>query len=164
MWIVLWLRLKVRQAEISMTKKICTFAFLFGISLSLLNCSGTENKSETKQAVSKLPVLAFTDSSSFDFGTVQEGAVVEHTFRFKNEGEYPLILNNITSSCGCTTPEWPKEPIAANDTSSIRVRFDTKHKAGPQVKTITVYANTEPAYAELRLKGIVNAEPKPLAE
>ncbi|MCE7042578.1 DUF1573 domain-containing protein [Dyadobacter sp. CY312] len=145
-------------------KKICTFAFLFGISISLLSCSGTEKKSESKQAGSKLPVLALMDSSSYDFGTVQEGAVVEHTFRFRNDGEFPLILNNITSSCGCTTPEWPKEPIEANATSSIKVRFDTKNKSGPQVKTITVYANTEPAYSELRLRGIVNAAPKPAAE
>ena len=144
-----------------MIKKIGKYALFLGLALPLLNCSGTENKGETKQAVSKLPVLAFTDSTSFNFGSVQEGAVVEHTFRFKNEGEYPLILNNITTSCGCTTPEWPKQPIAANDTSSIKVRFDTKHKPGPQVKTITVYANTDPAYSELHLKGIVNAEGKP---
>jgi len=145
-------------------KKICMFAFLFGISLFLLNCSGTENKSESKQAGSKLPVLALIDSSSYDFGTVQEGAVVEHTFRFRNDGEYPLILSNITSSCGCTTPEWPKEPIESKATSNIKVRFDTRNKSGPQVKTITVYANTEPAYSELRLKGIVNVVAKPAAE
>jgi len=108
--------------------------------------------------------MALLDSASFDFGSIQEGAVVEHTFRFKNEGEYPLILNNITSSCGCTTPEWPKEPIGPNATSSIKVRFDSKNKSGPQVKTITVYANTEPAYSELRLKGIVNSAPKPAEE
>jgi hypothetical protein len=145
-------------------KKICTFAFLFGISLSLLNCSGTEKNSESKQAGSKLPVLALLDSSSYDFGTVQEGEVVEHTFRFRNDGQYPLILSNITSSCGCTTPEWPKEPIATNTTSSIKVRFDTRNKSGPQVKTITVYANTEPAYSELQLKGIVSVVAKPAAE
>lgn len=140
-------------------RKIGAVALFLGIGLTLLNCTGTENKSESKQAGSKLPVLALKDSASFDFGTVTEGEVVEHTFHFKNEGTYPLILNNITSSCGCTTPEWPKQPIPSQDTSSIRVRFDTKNKVGPQVKTITVYANTESAYSELRLKGIVNAKP-----
>lgn len=108
-----------------------------------------------------MPVFALVDSASYDFGTIEEGAIVEHEFKFKNEGEYPLILNNISSSCGCTTPEWPKEPIGPDQTSSIKVRFDSKNKSGPQVKTITVYANTEPAYSELRLKGIVNAAPKP---
>ena len=143
-------------------KKIFALVSLLALSVVFINCSGTEKKNESKTG-SKLPVMTLTDSSSFDFGTIQEGEIVEHTFNFKNEGEYPLILNNITSSCGCTTPEWPKEPIGPNATSSIKVRFDSKNKSGPQVKTITVYANTEPAYSELRLKGIVNAAPKPAA-
>lgn len=133
------------------------------MALAFFNCSKVENKNEEKQADSKMPVFALIDSASYEFGTVEEGAIVEHSFRFRNDGEYPLILNNISSSCGCTTPEWPKDPIGPKQTSSIKVRFDTKHKAGPQVKTITVYANTEPAYSELRLKGIVNAAPKPAA-
>ena len=108
-----------------------------------------------------MPVLTLLDSASFDFGTIKEGEIVEHTFNFQNDGPYPLILNNITSSCGCTTPEWPKEPISPNAKASIKVRFDSKNKSGPQVKTITVYANTEPAYSELRLRGIVTALPKP---
>jgi len=132
-----------------------------GITLAFFGCSKSEKKSEEKQADSKMPVFTLVDSSSYDFGTINEGAVVEHDFKFRNDGEYPLILNNITSSCGCTTPEWPKEPIGPKQTSSIKVRFDSKNKSGPQVKTITVYANTEPAYSELRLRGIVNAAPKP---
>lgn len=108
-----------------------------------------------------MPVFALIDSASYNFNTIEEGAVVEHEFKFRNDGEYPLILNNITSSCGCTTPEWPKEPIESKQTSSIKVRFDSKNKSGAQVKTITVYANTEPAYTELRLRGFVNAAAKP---
>lgn len=145
-------------------KRIFSFVFLLTVSVVFVSCSGSEKKGENKQVDSKLPVLTLLDSSSYDFGTIQEGAVVEHIFNFKNDGEYPLILNNITSSCGCTTPEWPKEPINPKATSSIKVRFDSKNKSGPQVKTITVYANTEPAYSELRLKGIVTAAPKPTAE
>jgi hypothetical protein len=137
-------------------KQIFIFVFIATASV-LLGCSKSENKDSEKQANSKLPVFALIDSADYDFGTIREGAIVEHDFKFKNEGEYPLILNNISSSCGCTTPEWPKEPIGPNQTASIKVRFDSKHKSGPQVKTVTVYANTEPAYTELRLKGIVNA-------
>jgi hypothetical protein len=143
-------------------KKIFAFASLLMVSVAFWNCSGTEKKDQS-QAGAKMPVMTLTDSASYDFGTIQEGEVVEHTFNFRNDGQYPLILNNITSSCGCTTPEWPKEPISPKATSSIKVRFDSKNRSGPQVKTITVYANTEPAYSELRLKGIVNAAPKPAA-
>ena len=122
-------------------KKVSLF-IVIGLVSCFLSCSKSENKNEGKEATGKAPVLTLLDSASYDFGTVNEGAVVEHDFKFKNNGEYPLILNNITSSCGCTTPEWPKEPIGPNETSSIKVRFDTKNKSGPQVKTITVYANT----------------------
>jgi hypothetical protein len=141
-------------------KKVTLFIAIVFVG-SFLSCSKSEERSGDKEATGKAPVLVLLDSASYDFGTVNEGAVVEHDFRFKNSGAYPLILNNITSSCGCTTPEWPKEPIGPNESSSIKVRFDTKNKSGPQVKTITVYANTEPAYSELRLRGIINTVPKP---
>lgn len=143
-------------------KKVALFAFL-GMAVAFAGCSNNDKKGGEKQANSKLPVFTLIDSAAYDFGMIQEGAIVEHEFKFRNDGEYPLILNNISSSCGCTTPEWPKDPIGPQQTSSIKVRFDSKHKAGPQVKTVTVYANTEPAYTELRLKGIVNAAAQPAA-
>ena len=105
----------------------------------------------------KLPVMAMLDSTTHQFGVIAEGDVVEHSFRFKNDGEFPLIINNVTASCGCTIPEWPRDPIAPQEESSILVRFNSKGKPGPQVKTITVYANTDPAYSELRLQGIVES-------
>lgn len=138
-----------------------TVVFLFGVACILASCSGGEKKNEAKVATSKLPTITMLDSATHDFGTINEGDIVEHTFNFRNDGVYPLIINNITSSCGCTTPEWPKDAVASKATSSIKVRFDSKHKAGPQAKTITVYANTEPSNHDLQLKGIVNAAPKP---
>jgi hypothetical protein len=143
-------------------KKMSAVITLFGIVSLLINCTDSGKKEgNVKQGASKLPTITLLDSASYDFGTVNEGQVVEHTFRFRNDGVYPLIINNITSSCGCTTPEWPRDPVVANATSSIKVRFDSKNRTGPQAKTITVYANTEPANYDLRLKGIVNAVPKP---
>jgi hypothetical protein len=142
-------------------RNVCRIAFLIGSVIFLVNCSGGGKKQEDSRiAASKLPTLTLQDSADFDFGTINEGQIVEHTFNFKNNGVYPLIINNITSSCGCTTPEWPRDPVVANAVSSIKVRFDSKNKTGPQAKTITVYANTEPSTHELRLKGIVNAAPK----
>ena len=108
------------------------------------------------------PAISVTEKDGvYDFGTIPQGTPVTHNFTLKNTGKTPLVLSNVGVTCGCTTPEWPKEPIGPSETSSIKVRFDTKNKSGPQVKTITVYANTEPAYSELRLRGIVNAVPKP---
>ncbi len=96
-----------------------------------------------------------------DFGTVKEGAVVTHTFKFTNTGDVPLIVQNATASCGCTVPSKPKDPIAPGQTGEIQVRFDSATRPGAQNKTITVTANTEPAITKLTIKG--NVEPKAAA-
>lgn len=114
---------------------------------------GSKSKNEFAD---KLPKIAFEkDANGFDFGDLTEGQVVEHTFRFKNVGEFPLILNNVTASCGCTIPEWPREPIGPDESNTIKVRFNTKGKRGPQAKSIMVYANTDPAFAEIRFTATV---------
>lgn len=123
----------------------------------LLNaCNNAENKADGKDDMqSKLPVMAMVDSTTYQFGSIKEGDIVEHEFRFTNGGQFPLIINNVTASCGCTIPEWPREPIPPAGESSIKVRFNSKGKPGMQFKTITVYANTEPATSELRIQGQV---------
>lgn len=98
------------------------------------------------------------EAGDYDFGTVKEGQVVEHVFMFTNTGEVPLVIQNASGSCGCTVPEWPKEPIAPGSASEIKVKFDTKGKVGPQTKTVTIIANTSPEITTLSLKGIVNAD------
>ena len=125
--------------------------------LLLTACGEKKGKESTADLQEKIPVLALLDSATYQFGEVKEGDVVEHSFKFKNGGQFPLIINNVTASCGCTIPEWPREPIAPNKESAIKVHFNTKGKPGQQVKTITVYANTQPAYSELRLLGTVAA-------
>ena len=55
--------------------------------------------------------IAFTETD-FDFGTINDGDQVQHTFEFTNSGDEPLIISNAKGSCGCTVPTWPKEPIA----------------------------------------------------
>jgi outer membrane murein-binding lipoprotein Lpp len=91
----------------------------------------------------------------YDFGTITEGDVVEHTFTFTNTGEAPLVIQNASASCGCTVPDWPKEPVAVGNTSEIRVRFDSSNKTGVQNKTIRITANTEPATTTLQIKSSV---------
>lgn len=97
------------------------------------------------------------DESRYAFGRVDAGAVIEHRFPFRNAGATPLKITNASSSCGCTIPRWPREPIAPGDTSSIYVRFDTDGKAGPQTKTVTLTANTFPNKSEVALVGVVDA-------
>lgn len=104
-----------------------------------------------------MAVLSLIDGEVHDFGVVTEGDTVEHTFKFVNKGEYPLIISNVQTSCGCTAPEWPRNPVGPGEESAIQVRFDTHAKVGPQVKTIVVMANTKEATTNLKIQGIVNA-------
>ena len=102
-------------------------------------------------------VAAFTfDLESHNFGTVTEGTIVRHRFTFRNSGRQPLRITKAQSSCGCTVPSYPEQPVAPGDTSSILVSFDTKDKQGNQDKVITLQANTYPNITELHLIGTVD--------
>ena len=96
-----------------------------------------------------------TESTEFDFGTVNEGEIVNHIFKFTNTGKSPLVIDKATASCGCTVPQWPKHPIGVGETGEIKVRFDTKGKPNQQIKTISIMANTEPTLTRLRIRGFV---------
>lgn len=99
--------------------------------------------------------IAFSETR-FDFGEVREGEVVTHTFQFTNDGKQPLIIQNARSTCGCTVPEWPKDPIPPGESGSISVRFDTKNKKEQQTKPITITANTFPSVTRIYLMGYVH--------
>ena len=96
------------------------------------------------------------DEPEFEFGTVDEGQVVDHTFKFTNTGKVPLTILKCRSSCGCTIPEWPEEPIPPGGTGEITAKFNTEGKSREQKKTITVTANTYPNESKVLLKGVVN--------
>lgn len=95
------------------------------------------------------------EEAEFDFGTVNEGDVVKHEFKFTNSGKVPLTILKARSSCGCTIPEWPEDPIPPGGTGVINAKFNTEGKMNNQTKIITVTANTYPNEARVKLKGIV---------
>jgi len=107
-----------------------------------------------------LTSLKFTDTE-FDFGTITSGEKVEHVYKFTNTGSEPLIISDAKGSCGCTVPEWPKEPIAPGATNEILVRFDSSNKSGAQSKRVTLTTNTDPAQNFLTIKGQVNKVEEP---
>ncbi len=98
------------------------------------------------------------DENSYNWGTIKEEEKMTHIFKFKNAGTNDLIISEAHGSCGCTVPEWPKEPIKPGKTGEIKVVFDSKGKAGDQQKTVTLTANTEPANTVLTIKGTVKAK------
>lgn len=99
-------------------------------------------------------VMAF-DETTFDFGSVQEGEKVSHTYKFKNTGEEPLILSDAKGSCGCTVPKWPREPIAPGAEAQITVEFNSKNKKGKRNQKVTITANTDPPQTFIYLTGEV---------
>lgn len=100
------------------------------------------------------PTLDF-DKSTHDFGTIDEGDVVEHTFTFTNNGKAPLVITAARGSCGCTVPTWTKEPVAPGDTGEMLVKFNSRGKRNQQNKTVTVTANTESGKETLQIKTFV---------
>ena len=103
-----------------------------------------------------LPVFEF-EKMEHDFGVVSEGQTVSYTYKFKNTGSAPLIVQTAQPSCGCTVPDWTREPIPVGGTGFVKAEFDTKGKVGPNTKTITVTANTWPKQTTLKFKASVTA-------
>lgn len=85
-------------------------------------------------------ILKF-DHQEHAFGDINEGEKVSHDFKFKNEGNAPLILSNVMIACDCTTSEWPKQPIMPGKEGVIKVMFDSENKDGQQKKVLVILSN-----------------------
>ncbi len=96
-----------------------------------------------------------------DYGNIKFEADAVTTFEFTNTGTEPLVIANAKPSCGCTIPEWPKEPIAPGDKGFITVKYNATNKEGGFAKSITIVSNAvnEPTKS-LRIKGTVLAAPQ----
>ena len=92
----------------------------------------------------------------WNFGEITQGESVKYAFKFTNTGSDPLIITSAKGSCGCTVPEWPREPIAPGDNGVIDVKFNSKGKKGKQNKRVTLITNMVPSQKILTVKGQVN--------
>lgn len=95
------------------------------------------------------------DETQFNFGEIIQGQVVEHDFTFTNTGKNDLVIYDSKGSCGCTVPEWPKEPIKPGKKDKVHVKFDSTNKEGHQTKTVTLTCNTQPNQVTLQIVGDV---------
>ncbi|MBX2965167.1 MAG: DUF1573 domain-containing protein [Cyclobacteriaceae bacterium] len=101
-----------------------------------------------------LPAIQF-EKLDHDFGTIQEGKKVTYTYKFKNTGEAPLIIQGVQPTCGCTAPDWSKEPIPPGGEGFVKAEFDSSGKPNMQNKSVTVTANTWPESTVLSFKAMV---------
>lgn len=123
-------------------KQLITILFIGLISLSVNAQAKIEFKSET-----------------IDYGTIEKGSNGVRVFEFTNTGDEPLIISKVSSSCGCTIPKKPKDPILPGKTGEIEVKYDT-NRVNPIRKTITVLSNAETPTVALKIKGLVVAPSK----
>lgn len=111
--------------------------------------------------VGPLTTISYAETE-FDFGEIEEGEKITHDFEFTNTGSEPLVISKAVGSCGCTVPDWPREPIAAGETAMIKVQYDSRGKGKTRAeggkaenKRVTITANTDPANTYLSIKGKV---------
>lgn len=88
-----------------------------------------------------MPHIRF-DKVMHDFGKIKEGTLATHSFIFYNTGTTPLVLNNVSASCGCTTPEWPREPIMPGGKGVVKAVYNSYGRPGEFTKYITVKSNS----------------------
>ncbi len=111
--------------------------------------------SATEKNEIKNPTTAEIIDTTYDFGKVNEGEIVEYNYRFKNTGDKPLIIEEANASCGCTIPEKPDHPIAPGEMGFIKVKFNSEHRPGETHKSVTIVSNAVPEFPTLYLKGTV---------
>ncbi len=126
-------------------------AFLV-ILLSFISCFAFAQTATTKTAK-----IDFKEKS-YDFKEIKEGETVEHKFVFTNTGDAPLLLTNVSTTCGCTAPSWPREAIAPGEKGEILVKFNSTGKSGVQNKVITIFSNAANAQEQIKIVG--NVAPK----
>lgn len=128
-------------------------------SLAMMFIAAATLNTAVAQEVSTGPKIEFK-KDVHDYGEIKYAADGTCKFEFKNTGNAPLIISNAKGSCGCTVPEWPKDPIAPGDKGEIIVKYDTK-RPGAINKSVTITSNAidEPTKV-IRIKGNVGAKPE----
>ncbi len=131
-------------------KRIITLVIVGFITLAV--------NAQVKKVVEKVqdpnaPVFEFV-TDVIDYGKIELNADGVRVFKFQNVGKSPLIIKSVKSSCGCTVPKKPTEPIMPGESGEIEVKYATNRPGGFS-KMITVLSNASEPAKKLRIKGIV---------
>ncbi|MFM9944768.1 MAG: DUF1573 domain-containing protein, partial [Bacteroidia bacterium] len=96
------------------------------------------------------------DSKTVDFGKIMEGTISKHSFKYKNTGNQPLVIEHVSVTCGCTAPKWTKQALLPGDTASVYIEFDSRNKMGQVAKGVNLMTNCpEPLIGLIILANIV---------
>lgn len=133
------------------------------LSIGLMLCAAIGAKAQettTPNPVNPNAAKFKFETEVLDYGTIEHNADGNREFKFTNVGKEPLIISNAVGSCGCTTPNWPKEPIKPGATGIIKVKYATD-RIGAFEKTITLTSNADTPTKVIKIKGVVNPDPAP---
>ena len=137
-----------------------TIYYISFLSILLVSCDFRKKKDNKGLTATDLQMLSKPTTvqvidSMYDFGKVNEGELVQYNFRFRNTGKNPLVIQNVSASCGCTVPEKPEKPIQPGEIGFIKVTFNSTRRPGEVNKAISITSNADPEFYELYLKGTV---------
>ena len=113
-----------------------------------------QSMKSAKTAKAAGPQIEFSEVK-YDFGTIKQGDVVDHVFKFKNTGTQPLVISNVGVSCGCTVANSTKEPVQPGKTGIISAKFNSAGKMGMQTKVLTIDSNSVGGTTTVSLVGEV---------
>ncbi len=131
-------------------KKLIITAF---VAVGVVFLTNSQTVAPQKPVDKNIPTISF-DKETHDFGNIPQGVPASYTFIVTNTGKTPLIITNAAASCGCTTPEWTKEPIKPGAKGFIKATYNAA-TPGPFMKTVTVTSNASRDVVTLTLKGDV---------
>ncbi|MFN8257688.1 MAG: DUF1573 domain-containing protein [Bacteroidales bacterium] len=129
------------------------FLFFAVLNIGVASCAQDNNQGVNATKDENAAEMIFNETDH-NFGVIQHKGNGTFEFVFKNTGKEPLIIKNVTTSCGCTVPSWDKDPIAPKKTGKIVVKYDTE-RIGPFIKSIKVFSNAKNSPVEIMIRGEV---------
>jgi hypothetical protein len=123
---------------------------LFSVVLFISTLSFCQSGQSTNKDLSEMTFKV----TSHDFGKLKKGSDCTFEFVFKNTGKSDILITNVSASCGCTTPEYSKEPVKKNLEGKIKVRYDS-NRIGQFTKTVTILSNAKNSPIILTITGTI---------
>jgi hypothetical protein len=124
------------------------------ISPSVVENPATASSDDSEK---KFPVIKF-EKEVHDFGKIIDGEKVSFAFNFVNTGNADLVIRSANGSCGCTVPDFPKDPVKPGENGIINVTFDSNGRAGHQEKEVTIISNTIPSTMKVKIVATVEKQ------
>jgi len=129
--------------------------FIFTILIVNVSCKDKNKKTTKETNKTELTTVSYS-KDIFDFGEVNEGEKVIHTFKIKNTGKTPLIITRINNGCTCTEVKYDKKPLKVGEELKMDIEFNSSARYGKQYKNIYIYANVVGGVIKFRFTANIN--------